>query len=102
MAEAPERIWAHPADEDRGGRWLVNEPVNRVDFTLYIRADLVPQWQPIETAPKDGSNILLYRKGRKPMVGAWWTSPGGFAGYWLCWGSGAPPTHWAQIMELPA
>lgn len=78
---------------------------------------LAPQWQPIETAPKDGTPILawnekygaretrweLYREGSlafswsqegKGPDGAWrWAEPQNN------WGSSWAPTHW---MPLPA
>lgn len=56
-------------------------------------------WQPIETAPKDGTRILLFNSYQVRL------------GYWggkrpACWKEdsgrslwGAPPTHW---MPLPA
>lgn len=61
------------------------------------------QWQPIETAPTDGTNVLLWWpfwcKGR-PTIG-WFGYKG--IGQWVCpealEGDGDPPTHW---MPLPA
>ena len=55
-----------------------------------------PQWQPIETAPKGGAHVLLWRpswnwpRSGKFSAGAWWTN--GEA-------CGLEPTHW---MPLPA
>ena len=79
----------------------------------------VPPWQPIETAPKDGTEVLLYAPGRL-TYGAW-TEPSDvpeikyrdgfapepeweeFAPFWSSWDGGFtedhPPTHW---MPLPA
>jgi hypothetical protein len=70
------------------------------------RAALVPQWQPIETAPKDGTPILLAPSmypNRRPVIGAWqqiavglfcWVDleNGHHNGFWH-------PTDW---MPLPA
>ncbi|MGL5737153.1 MAG: hypothetical protein ACRCYS_20015, partial [Beijerinckiaceae bacterium] len=50
MTQAPERIWINT---DGNSQTYLHGP-NRNHVTEYIRADLVPQWQPIETAPKDG------------------------------------------------
>lgn len=65
------------------------------------------QWLPIETAPKDGTYILL---GNETTVseggwlsdldqGAEWEGQTGMAGWWRVNDSGGPPTRW---MPLPA
>ena len=61
--------------------------------------DTTDKWQPIETAPKDGSLFLAYRKHTtRPLITRWDVSYGeweddnsGFHVYYL--------THW---MPLPA
>lgn len=30
-------------------------------------------WRPIETAPRDGTRIMLGRHGEHPVIGWWWT-----------------------------
>jgi hypothetical protein len=60
---------------------------------------LRPDWQPIETAPKDGTEVLCFVGGigMGPMVLYW------MHGYWRekanSLGLKRPPTHW---MPLPA
>jgi len=66
------------------------------------------EWQPIETAPKDGTRFDAWtREGRVPDV--WWDAQ---RGEWVEWGLlefggvGArrplwPPTHWMPIPEGP-
>jgi hypothetical protein len=57
-------------------------------------------WQPIATAPRDGTGILLWQPGiDEPHVGRWSRPP-----YQEWWGDawappGCQPTHW---MPLPA
>lgn len=63
-------------------------------------------WQPIKTAPKDGTNIIVYRPsfdGRYiPQVGMdWWfkTNSGD-----MTWAKSRPdtqPTHWMPFPEPP-
>lgn len=66
-------------------------------------------WQPIETAPKDGNEILVFYQTRKKVVIAYW-EPQSYnkkpRPYWAAIGSHwiesdrkYPPTHW---MPLPA
>ena len=79
------------------------------------------QWQPIETAPKDGTEVLLYAPGRL-TYGAW-TEPSDvpeikyrdgfapepeweeFAPFWSSWDGGFtedhPPTHWMPLPDAP-
>lgn len=63
------------------------------------------EWQPIETAPKDKTSVLLI--GRYPTSSRGWSDiymcwraqkENGFEG-WLRWPHSFHPTHW---MPLPA
>ena len=72
MNEAPKRIWAEDANKDwtqDSGSWGVDKE-NAYDAE-YIRADLVPQWQPIKTAPKDGKICLWSAKTKTVTFGVW-------------------------------
>lgn len=60
------------------------------------------EWQPIETAPKDGVPVLLWPGARdwtekmRPVVG-WHTN----LGLWVTWSGYIEPTHWTPIPEPP-
>jgi hypothetical protein len=63
-------------------------------------------WQPIDTAPKDGTRVLLYdRFCREPeharFVGVWWGQ--GMPPRWVsCPGAFSKrPTHWRPLPEPP-
>lgn len=63
-------------------------------------------WQPIETAPKDGTEVLLI--GRYPSA----TSTPTFSdiyhgwrslkGHWTRWPHPFDPTHWMPLPDPPA
>lgn len=56
-----------------------------------------PEWQPIETAPKDGTQILMVIAGYEPLCGRWrrgtWTSDPDKAYF--------SPTHWQPLPAAP-
>lgn len=60
------------------------------------------QWKPIETAPKDGSSILVFN-GKTGAVH--WDGAGWVAGISCSNGSafylGNPPTHWMPLPPPP-
>jgi hypothetical protein len=65
---------------------------------------LTMEWQPIETAPKDGTPVLGYRDVDGVMATVYWTTWGG-------WSLVAPggyaeeddwePTHWMPLPDPP-
>lgn len=108
---APERIWAkgNTIDYDLT-RWSTSRWNGD---TEYIRADLVPQWQPIDTAPKDGTAVLVgcsyFRHGKSQVTLAWHER-----GMWaegMYWDEGEEkmvvaqcefrPTHWMPLPTPP-
>lgn len=56
-------------------------------------------WQPIETAKKDGTLVLLYEHGRiaEPADGHWYETRQA----WSIDGWDAHPTHWMPLPEPP-
>lgn len=80
-------------------------------------------WQPIETAPRDGSAILVHRdiwpgtpSGRSEecnnhntYVASWWANQRGDSGSWVCYMDmisdpecPIEPTHWMPLPAPPA
>jgi hypothetical protein len=76
----------------------------------------MPDWQPIETAPKDGTPVVLFtHPTENPVVGYWidlqmydfpftgWTT--GWktsSGYNADWDEVYNPTHWLPLLPLPS
>ena len=66
---------------------------------IYVRADTIPQWRPIEDAPEGGS-ILGWRSGWKgPDVVVWDET-------WRCWYNSeceyrVNPSHWQPLPTPP-
>jgi len=79
-------------------------------------------WQPIETAPRDATAILVMRdiwpgarsgraeecNGRNTYVAAWWPDECGGQGAWICYMDAVldpecpvEPTHWMPLPDAP-
>lgn len=65
-------------------------------------------WQPIDTAPKDGTDVLLFNG--HPRVGSWfdsweydsWHPEAKETGGWIMYGGRViHPTHWQPLPEPP-
>ena len=66
-------------------------------------------WQPIKTAPRDGTNVLLVNRKGNIATGLW-QGRGVMEGWWLRGGNGPNtffnehhgPTHWMPLPAPPA
>jgi hypothetical protein len=111
MKTADERREAALAALDRyeedSAAWhgdLSNEEI--VDCVLFAAFPEL-DWQPITTAPADGSPILVGAEGVTPDL-AWWAASVWFTG-WCCGGQRADmygpdftPTHWMPLPSPPS
>lgn len=77
MIKTPETIcvWLDisVAAEEQGvieGEWDNSKP-NDDDEVSYTRTDLIPQWQPIKTAPKDGKPFIMGWPDYVPEMAMW-------------------------------
>lgn len=80
------------------------------------------EWQPIETAPMDGTSILVHGnkapgnpsgkmetcEAYNTSVAAWWAGENDGEGAWICYMGmvqepecGFEPTHWMPMPEPP-
>ena len=66
-------------------------------------------WQPIDTAPKDGTRIMVTKKGTVMISTAFWGEGTNYYKTrsmkkifkWVGWPSHDEPTHWVPMPELP-
>ncbi len=64
------------------------------------------KWQPIDTAPKDGTDILVYNDDGNIYqaafnVGKWRFASADQHGCGCCGGDAEFPTHWTPLPKLP-
>ena len=58
------------------------------------------QWKPIETAPKDGTHILVYAPDiDRVLIAAFQANLG--KGTWVGWRETLLPTHWMPLPTPP-
>jgi hypothetical protein len=65
-------------------------------------------WRPIETAPKDGTHILMWRPSKAGAVvkEAWWQTDSpfgpGWGGHGWMYSTWLQPTHWMPLPPPPS
>lgn len=81
------------------------EPVEELVRSARLDEREKADWQPIETAPKDGTRILLAKIVGHPghPTALWWATAGHWSEKWKNWNDGiepaglAGPTHWLPM-----
>ncbi len=100
--EWPDKVWL---DDMRYEQHWHNSPAMKGSLYAchfsppYIRADLVPQWLPIESAPKDRSRILVSHGSNGACVVYWSDS----FDLWMTTGGNfiRDITHWMPLPPPP-
>lgn len=60
------------------------------------------EWQPIETAPRDGERLLAYDPVYQPHTFECWANMDGGLFYWTDDCDSEPePTHWRPLLDPP-
>jgi hypothetical protein len=76
------------------------------DVVEYLRAghaQTPDQWRPIETAPKDGTRILMFQPRRGAFEGWWHDGWPSLESYWMDLQDSEPePTHWQPLLAEPS
>lgn len=101
---ARDTAWARYLDS-----WETNQIAIWLADFAEAEGEGLREWQPIVTAPKDGTEVLLYRPSvqceRKVFTGNIITGCGWANGKWNSEGaicsSGYEPTHWMPIPDPP-
>jgi hypothetical protein len=79
--------------------------LNKTATLLYQAADMLEAegWQPIETAPKDGTRVVFYESGKKVKMGEHIRPEDGWCVVgWKCTnGNFHRPTHWMPLPTPP-
>lgn len=76
------------------------ERAERAEAALQSRAS--HDWQPIETAPKDGSVILLCKDGSYIQSGSWNRGGAFHMPHWSTQANLFDPTHWMPLPSPPS
>ena len=105
-------VSGHFRFQENGGNCLMCQREKRlIDEAVAASAQAtakVQQWQPIETAPKDGTNILLVNRVGNVATGLW-QGNGEYECWWLRGGNRPNtffnhhygPSYWMPLPELP-
>lgn len=112
-AEAVERLKAtmtclYPTtpDPDCSAAIALCDPADLAALLSYVEG---MKWRPIESAPKDGTRLMLAKIVGHPAnpTALWWACAGLWSDRWNNWNDGvepcglAGPTHWLPLPPPP-
>lgn len=93
--------------------WDSIHQYEREMWFVSARAAIGAIWQPIETAPKDGTLIDLWMPGEGRLADCYWSTDGDEEAYWFqryaesgsafsIWNIDNKPSHWMPKPEAPS